>query len=148
MVVEWPAEQAHQCAVLLRELLDSDIAAIEAELAELTETLSPDTKPKQQPKRVPLPAELPRTLIHHEPDNMQCRCGCQLKRIGEDVSEKLDYVLGVFTVERHIRGKWVCSQCDTLIQVPVPAQVIDKGIPTSGLLEHGVLHADETPVSM
>ena len=26
-------------------------------------------------------------------------CGCQLQRIGEDVSEKLDYTPGVFTVE-------------------------------------------------
>jgi hypothetical protein len=25
--------------------------------------------------------------------------------IGEEVAEKLDYVPGVFTVERHIRGK-------------------------------------------
>ena len=41
---------------------------------------------------------------------------------------------GVFSVERHIRGKWVCGQCETLIQAPVPAHVIDKGIPTSGLL--------------
>ena len=32
-----------------------------------------------------------------------------MKRIGEDVSEKLDYTPGVFTVERHIRGKWACS---------------------------------------
>lgn len=76
----------HQ-GLLLEELMDSDIAAIEAELAELTETLSPDAKSKQQPKRAPLPAELPRTLIHHEPENTQCRCGCQLKRIGEDISE-------------------------------------------------------------
>jgi transposase len=29
-----------------------------------------------------------------------------MKRIGEDVAEKLDYTPGVFTVERHIRGKW------------------------------------------
>jgi transposase len=42
----------------------------------------------------------------------------------------------VFTVERHIRGKWACRQCETLIQAPVPAQVIDKGIPTAGLLAH------------
>jgi hypothetical protein len=28
----------------------------------------------------------------------------------------------------------VCQTCETLIQAPVPAQVIDKGIPTSGLL--------------
>lgn len=50
------------------------------------------------------------------------------------MSEKLDYVPGEFTVERHIRGKWACTQCETLIQAPVPAQVIDKGIPTAGLL--------------
>ncbi len=40
----------------------------------------------------------------------------------------------MFRVERHIRGKWVCSACETLIQTPVPAQIIDKGIPTAGLL--------------
>lgn len=41
---------------------------------------------------------------------------------------------GEFTVERHIRGKWACAQCETLIQAPVPSQVIDKGVPTAGLL--------------
>lgn len=64
----------------------------------------------------------------------QCGCVRQLERIGEDVSEKLDYTPGVFTVERHVRGKWVCAQCESLTQAPVPAQVIDKGIPTAGLL--------------
>ena len=44
-------------------------------------------------------------MIHHEPDTTQCACGCQLQRIGEDVSEKLDYTSGVFTVEQHVRGK-------------------------------------------
>ena len=27
-----------------------------------------------------------------------------MKRIGEDIAEKLDYTPGVFTVERHVRG--------------------------------------------
>ena len=190
-------------ASLLDELVEGDLAAIEIELAQLSVVEAP-TQAKKQPKRAPLPAEFPRTLIHHEPENTQCSCGCQLKRVGEDVSEKLDYVPGEFTVERHIRGKWACTQCETLIQAPVPAQVIDKGIPTAGLLaqvlvakysdhlplyrqerifaragfaiprstlaewvgacgvqlqplvdalrstllEHNVLHADETPVSM
>ena len=48
--------------------------------------------------------------------------------------EKLDYQLGGFTVERHVRGKWVCGQCETLVQAPVSAHIIDKGIPTAGLL--------------
>jgi transposase len=39
-----------------------------------------------------------------------CGCGCAMKRIGEDVAEKLDYVPGVFTVERHMRGKWACAR--------------------------------------
>src|SRR5271155_4052594 len=72
--------------------------------------------------------------IRHEPENTECNCGCRLERIGEDVSEKLDYTPGVFEVERHIRGKWVCRRCERLIQAPVPPQVIDKGIPTAGLL--------------
>ena len=59
-----------------------------------------------------------------------------MKRIGEDVAEKLGYTLGTFTVERHSRGKWACTQCETLVQAPVPVHVIDKGIPTTGLLAH------------
>ncbi|RUT39810.1 IS66 family transposase [Pseudomonas sp. PAMC 29040] len=136
-----------QQASLLNDLIDTDIAAIEAELQALQAAPSP-TEQKRKPKRTALPAEFPRTLIHHEPDNTHCQCGCALKRIGEDVSEKLDYTPGVFTVERHVRGKWVCDDCETLIQAPVPAQVIDKGIPTAGLLAHVMIarFADHLPL--
>ena len=132
---------------LLDDLLSTDLEAIEAEL----NALHPDPAPKepgQKPKRAPLPAQLPRTVIHHEPDNTQCACGCELQRIGEDVSEKLDYTPGVFTVEQHVRGKWACRACETLIQAPVPAQVIDKGIPTAGLLAHVMVakFADHLPL--
>jgi transposase len=134
-------------ASLLDELSDADIAAIETELA-ATAPAAPTTRVKQQPKRKALPPELPRTVITHEPDNTHCQCGCQLKRIGEDVSEKLDYTPGEFTVEHHVRGKWVCEGCETLTQAPVPAQVIDKGIPTSGLLAHVLVakYADHLPL--
>lgn len=98
---------------LLDELIDGDLAAIEAELAQLAVNGAP-AKSKKQPRRTPLPPEMPRTLTHYEPENTQCRCGCRLKRIGEDVSEKLDYVPGEFTIERHIRGKWACEQCEIL----------------------------------
>lgn len=42
-----------------------------------------------------------------------------MKRIGEDVSENLDYTPGVVHVERHIRGKCSCAKCETLVQAPV-----------------------------
>ena len=133
---------------LLDETIDADIAAIEQELQALAPAAKTDTQPRQQPKRAALPAGLPRVDIHHEPDSTTCGCGCQLKRIGEDVSEKLDYTPGVFTVEQHIRGKWACANCETLVQAPVPAQIIDKGIPTAGLLAQVLVakYSDHLPL--
>ena len=126
--------QANQRS-LLDETLDADLAELEAELQALSPAAAEQTDaPKAKPRRAPLPAHLPRVEISHEPENTQCGCGCQMKRIGEDVSEKLDYTPGTFTVERHVRGKWACVGCQKLIQAPVPAQIIDKGIPTSNLL--------------
>jgi transposase len=121
-----------QQRLLLDESIDADIAAIGLEIDALKE--NPASAPKEKPRRVTLPAEFPRHVVSHEPDNTRCSCGCDLERIGEDVSEKLDYTPGVFTVEKHVRGKWVCRSCERLIQEPVPPQVIDKGIPTAGLL--------------
>jgi len=132
---------------LLDEAIDADLEAISAELEALR---SPERRPaaKDQPKRSPLPAHLPRVEVRHEPERTVCGCGCALKRIGEDISEKLDYTPGVFQVERHIRGKWACAKCQTLIQAPVPAQVIDKGLPTAGLLAQVLVakYADHQPL--
>jgi len=132
---------------LLDDLLNTDLEAIDAELTALLPAPA-QAEARQKPKHAPLPPQFPRTVIHHEPENTQCTCGCQLQRIGEDVSEKLDYTPGVFTVEQHVRGKWACRQCETLIQAPVPAQVIDKGIPTAGLLAHVMVakFADHLPL--
>jgi transposase len=132
---------------LLDEAIDADIAAIEGELDKAKGT-PPAGDDKQQPRRQPLPPHLPRREIRHEPESTTCRCGCAMKRIGEDVAEKLDYVPGIFTVERHVRGKWVCAECETLVQAPVAPHVIDKGIPTAGLLTQVLVakYADHLPL--
>lgn len=131
---------------LLEESIEEDLEAISIELEEL-KSPAPD-RPKGIPKRVALPKDLPRIEIRHEPDSTVCGCGCALKRIGEDVSEKLDYLPGVMRVERHIRGKWVCAGCERLTQAPVPPQVIDKGIPTAALLAQVLVgkYADHQPL--
>lgn len=133
---------------LIEETLDADIAAIEQELHSLAPAPKVADEPRKQPKREALPAELARVEVRHDPDCTTCGCGCQLKRVGEDVAEKLDYTPGVFTVQRHIRGKWACAQCQTLTQAPVPAQIIDKGIPTAGLLAHVLVakYCDHLPL--
>jgi transposase len=132
---------------LLEETLEADLQAVSEEIEQLNPSQS--TQPERsQPKRQPLPAQLPRREIRHEPDSTTCACGCQMKRIGEDVAEKLDYQPGVFTVERHVRGKWACARCQTLIQAPVDAHVIDKGIPTAALLAQVLVakYADHLPL--
>ena len=83
-----PAEQAQ----LFEETVEADLAAMTEELEQLS---GKPPAAKGQAKRKPLPPELPRTEIHHEPDSTTCACGCQMKRIGEDVAEKLDYTPGM-----------------------------------------------------
>ena len=97
-------------ASLLDEAMDAHIAAIE--LKQLAPAPPADAAPRQLPRRAALLPELPRVDQHHEPESTTCTtavCGCTLKRIGEDASEKLDYTPGLFTVERHIHGKPVLS---------------------------------------
>ena len=134
---------------LLQDEIEADLAAVASEIDGLQqESAAVSPQEKKQPKRLPLPANLPRREIRHEPESSTCRCGCQMKRIGEDVAEKLDYAPGVFTVERHIRGKWACAQCETIHQVPVDPHIIDKGIPTTGLLAQVLVakYADHLPL--
>ena len=135
---------------LLEDEIEADLAAVASEIdaLALVQTQTPVTPEKKQAKRLPLPAHLPRREIRHEPASTTCACGCQMKRVGEDVAEKLDYAPGVFSVERHIRGKWACDQCETIQQAPVEAHVIDKGIPTTGLLAQVLVakYADHLPL--
>lgn len=131
---------------LLEDEIEADLAAVALEIEQLAPSQA--LAERKQPKRLPLPANLPRREIRHEPGSTTCRCGCQMMRIGEDVAEKLDYEPGVFSVERHIRGKWACSRCETITQAPVAPHIIDKGIPTVSLLAQVLVakYADHLPL--
>jgi hypothetical protein len=65
---------------------------------------------RRKPKRKPLPEHLPRTDVVHQPaDGAGCTCldcGGVMSRLGEDVTEVLDYVPGHFQVIRHVRPKF------------------------------------------
>jgi len=132
---------------LLEETLDADLQAVSEEIERLAPAATAPRE-REQPKRQPLPADLPRREVRHEPESTTCSCGCQMKRIGEDVAEKLDYQPGVFTVERHVRGKWACAKCEKLVQAPMAPHIIDKGIPTAGLLAQVLVakYADHLPL--
>ena len=135
--------------LLFEEDFESDLANVEQELEQaLNENPEPNQSKKKKPARRRLPSDLPRVKIHHEPEHTHCQCGCELQRVGEDVTEKLDYIPGTAQVEQHIRGKWACRSCDTLTQEPMPAHVIDKGLASTGLLAHILIakYADHLPL--
>ncbi|MBN2861935.1 MAG: IS66 family transposase [Bacteroidales bacterium] len=90
-----------------------------------------------------LPESLPRVdVIHDIPEEEKhCACGCEMKRIGEEVSEKLDIIPQKIQVLRHIRYKYACKNCEgseseepAVKTAPLPLQIIPKGIATPGLL--------------
>lgn len=63
-------------------------------------------------------------------------CGGQLKLLGEDVAEQLEYVRAHFRVIRHRRPKLACACCDRIMQAAAPSRPIDRGIPGPALLAH------------
>jgi len=125
---------------MFEDTIAEDEADLEAQLNALPDDADQANKPpadeKRKPRRQALPEHLRRIEHHHEPQNTTCACGNEMVRIGEDVSERLDIVPAEFFVHRHIRGKWVCKCCQQLVQEPVEPQIIDKGVPTAGLLAH------------
>lgn len=93
-----------------------------------------------RPKRKKLPDHLPRQQVVHEPEHdgaCTCpACGGDMARLGEDVTEVLDYVPGRFRVIRHVRPKYACRHCDAITQAAAPALPTPRGRAAPGMLAH------------
>jgi transposase len=83
-----------------------------------------------------LPDHLPRHVVEHVTACACPACGGTLRRLGEDVTEVLDYVPASFRVVRHVRPKFSCRQCETITQAPAPSLPIRRGRAGPGLLAH------------
>jgi transposase len=95
------------------------------------------------------PAHLPRETVVHAPSNCGCpECGKQMRALGEDVSEVLDYVPGYFKVLRHVRPKLSCPRCAAVVQEPAPSRPIARSMAGDGLLAQVVVakYADHMPL--
>ena len=123
---------------LFQETWNTDMSAIEAELEQLKDDQPCETvvRPKRpRAGRQALPAHLPRIEHRHEPESCTCgKCGQDLVKIGEDVSEQLDVEPAKFFVHRHIRPQYACKHCETITAAPIPPAVIDGGMAAIGLL--------------
>ncbi len=94
-----------------------------------------EEKPKQ-PCRRTLPEHLPREVEEHRPDVSCPGCGGTLREFGEDVSEVLEYVPESFKVVRHVRPKFSCGRCETVVEAPAPSRPIPRSYAGPGLLAH------------
>ncbi|MCP4318309.1 MAG: IS66 family transposase, partial [Hyphomicrobiales bacterium] len=107
------------------------VAAVEADTAE------PEAgEPKKKPKRKPLPEHLERNEQVLTPGDNCHKCGGDLKTLGEDITEELEYVPGRFVVNKIIRPRMACSCCEAVLQAPLPSRPIERGRPGPGLLAH------------
>jgi transposase len=71
-----------------------------------------------------------------------------LRKIGEDVTEVLEYVPSSFKVVEHVRPKLSCRACATITQAPLPSFPIERGRAGAGLLAHVIVskYADALPL--
>ena len=122
----------------------------EIAIATLTAKLSlPEDEPADKPKRKPIPDHIPRVEVELSPGSAECgHCGGKLRRLGEDVTEELEYVPGRFIVNRIVRPRMACSGCDCFTQAPLPTRPIERGRPGPGLLAHVLVnkYADHLPL--
>jgi hypothetical protein len=94
-----------------------------------------------------MPAHLPREEMRLDFERQAC-CGGELHRIGETVSEVLDYVPARLRVIRICRPRYGCRACGTIHQAPAPERPIAKGLATPGLLAHVLVskYCDHLPL--
>jgi transposase len=141
------------------------IAQLELKLEEIETTASDTPKPASAANSAPdpasleagekkarrkLPEHLPRREERHEPATCACpRCGCErLRKVGEDVTEVLEYVPGRFEVVRHVRPAYSCAKCEAMAQAPMPAMPIPRAMADASVLAHVIVskYADHLPL--
>jgi transposase len=101
------------------------------------------TYTRKKPKREKISADIPRERIIHDISDEDKICDCcqhALHQIGEDTSEKLEFIPAQVKVIVNVRPKYACKACEKngtsnkIKQAPVPPSIIPKGYATPSLL--------------
>ena len=117
---------------------------------------APEKPETSQPQRTGhgrqhLPKTLERRRVVYDLGERERRCPeCQeeLKHIGEEVSERLEYVPASLYVIEEACQKYACSNGCTVLTAQKPMQPIEKGLPGPGLLAHVAVskYSDRLPL--
>lgn len=130
--------------------VDTIATAAQTEEITVTKTITKTaSKPIVHPGRSPLPAHLRREQIILEPEIIPEGS----RKIGEEITEELEYAPGELFVKKYIRPKYATPQppqsiISEIIIAPMPDRPIDKAIAGAGLLAQIVIdkYADHLPL--
>ncbi len=75
--------------------------------------------------------------IHDLPEHEKmCDCGHALEKMGEDISEQLNYIPAVI---EHVRLKYTCRHCETARSAPKPEQALPKSLASNTLIAEVII---------
>ena len=111
----------------------------------LEELVIPEHTRKKKGKK-PIDPSLPREVIVHDipEEDKKCACGCDMVRIDEAITERLQIIPEKVFVEQHVRPKYACRNCEgsgdedkpVFRMAPAPPSLIPGSIMTGGLLSY------------
>lgn len=142
---------------LALEDLETAIAETQAQIAAVEDRIAcSEPDPEKRKLRAPrkarsLPESLPRVERVVEPESIVCPCGCgDMVRIGEDRTERLDYIPARYQVIVTVRPRYACPKGRTgVVQAKAPAHLLEGSWPTEALLAQIAVskHSEHMPLN-
>ncbi len=109
-------------------------------------------KPRRKRRSTKFPPDLEVVQgeeTHPTPAALQCECGCEKVRMGEERSRKLEMAPKRFFWREVVRVKYACPGCGTITRPPLPPEPIEKGLAGPSLLAEVLInkHCDHLPLA-
>jgi transposase len=147
----------NQLFLFAAQIIAASQRASAATSSEKSTADSPTSKEKKESDRRghgrrPLPKTLERrrVVLDLEESQRQCQhCCTPMQKIGEDVSERLEFIPASLQVIEEVRPKYACAKGCGVAAAPKPAAPIEKGLPGPGLLAHVAVskYGDHLPLN-
>lgn len=128
---------------LFNEVEDLAASPVEEEIEDDDEKETITYERSKKKKRARLPENLPRqevTIDLEEKDKICVHDGAELKKIGEEVSEKLEIVPAKVFVQKTIRYVYACPCCDEGMKTaPAPKALLPKTMASPSLVAYMII---------
>jgi len=132
---------------IAREIVQLELAldALEVKIAaddtsmESAEETEPEVSTRTAPRRRGKPRisqDAPRERTVLDPGDVCPECSGDLRLLGEDIAEMLEFVAAKLKVVETVRLKKSCRRCEKIVQEPAPTRPIPRGMAGPGLLAH------------